>query len=86
MAMVADQLRQSQQPLVPSQLINFGGGGDGRPERACWARLLSLLTAEKLGIEVQPKKLAAAATPVAATAPAVAVQVPWPAKPGGAAS
>ena len=30
-AIVADELRQSQQPLVPSQLINFGGGSEGRP-------------------------------------------------------
>ena len=50
-AIVADQLRQSQQPLVPSQLINFGGEKDGQSPSMLGA-LLSILTAEKLGVEV----------------------------------
>ena len=61
-SIVADQLRQSQQPLVPSQLIHFGGAGEGGQSSMLGA-LLSLLTTEKLGIEVNPKKPAAAAGP-----------------------
>ena len=57
-AIVADQLRQSQQPLVPSQLINFGGNGENG-QASMLGALLSLLTTEKLGIEVNPKKVAA---------------------------
>ena len=53
-ALVADELRQSQQPLVPSQLINFGGGhGDGQ-QASMLGALLSLLTAEKLGVKIKP--------------------------------
>ena len=52
-ALVADELRQSQQPLVPSQLINFGGGGDGQ-QASMLGALLNLLTAEKLGVNVKP--------------------------------
>ncbi len=59
-AIVADQLRQSQQPLVPSQLIHFGGGGEGG-QASMLGALLSLLTTEKLGIDVNPKKAQAAA-------------------------
>ena len=54
MAIVAEQLRQSQQPLVPSQLF-MTGGGDGQSSSMLGA-LLSILTAEKLGIEVKPAK------------------------------
>ena len=54
-AIVADQLRQSQQPLVPSQLINFGSTSEGG-QASMLGALLSLLTTEKLGIEVKPKK------------------------------
>ncbi len=57
-AIVADQLRQSQQPLVPSQLINFAGGEGG--QASMLGALLSLLTTEKLGINVNPKKPPAA--------------------------
>jgi uncharacterized membrane protein YqiK len=57
MAIVADELRQSQQPLVPSQLINFGAAGDGQGQVASMlGALLSILTTEKLGITVKPKK------------------------------
>jgi uncharacterized membrane protein YqiK len=56
-AIVADHLRQSQQPLVPSQLINFGGEGSGQGQSAnMLSALLSILTAEKLGVEVTPEK------------------------------
>ena len=61
-SIVADQLRQSQQPLVPSQLINFGSGSEGGQSSMLGA-LLSLLTTEKLGIEVNPKKPPAAPMP-----------------------
>ena len=61
-SIVADQLRQSQQPLVPSQLINFGSGSEGGQSSMLGA-LLSLLTTEKLGIEVNPKKPPVAAPP-----------------------
>ncbi len=54
-AIVADHLRQSQQPLVPTQLVNFGGEGDGQSPNMLSA-LLSILTAEKLGVEITPKK------------------------------
>ena len=54
-AIVADHLRQSQQPLVPSQLVNFGGEGNGQSPNMLSA-LLSILTAEKLGVEVTPGK------------------------------
>ena len=53
-SIVADQLRQSQQPLVPSQLINFGGNGENG-QTSMFGALLSLLTTEKFGIDVQPK-------------------------------
>ena len=58
MAIVADELRQSQQPLVPSQLINFGGaGGEGQNQTSSMlGALLSILATEKLGIEVKPEK------------------------------
>jgi uncharacterized membrane protein YqiK len=69
-SIVADQLRRSQQPLVPSQLINFGGNGENC-QASMLGALLSLLTTEKLGIEVQPKK-AGGAAPAAATAPVTA--------------
>jgi regulator of protease activity HflC (stomatin/prohibitin superfamily) len=55
MSIVADQLRQSQQPLVPAQLINFGAGSDGQSSNMLGA-LMSILTSEKLGIDVTPKK------------------------------
>ncbi len=55
MAIVADELRQSQQPLVPSQLINFGAGGDGQVSNMLGA-LLSILTSEKLGIKIKPEE------------------------------
>ena len=51
MAIVAEQLRQSQQPLVPSQLFMTGGEG---PNASMLGTLLSILTAEKLGIDVKP--------------------------------
>ena len=54
MAIVAEQLRQSQQPLVPSQLFMTGAGG-GSNETSMLSTLLSILTAEKLGIDVDPK-------------------------------
>jgi uncharacterized membrane protein YqiK len=95
-AIVADHLRKSQQPLVPSQLIHFGGQGEGG-QASMLGALLSLLTTEKLGIDVNPKKPAAAApatataaVPVAApasaqAAPAAAPAAPSPAgKAGGA--
>ncbi len=72
-AIVADELRQSQQPLVPSQLINFAGGSEGGQSSMLGA-LLSLLTTEKLGIDVQPKKPAAG--PAAPAAPAPAASAP----------
>jgi vacuolar-type H+-ATPase subunit H len=57
MAIVADELRQSQQPLVPSQLIHFGAGGEGQGQVSNMLRaLLSILTTEKLGIDVKPKR------------------------------
>ena len=55
MAVVAEQLRQSQQPLVPSQLFVTGGDGAGNQSSMLGA-LLNILTAEKLGIEVKPAK------------------------------
>jgi uncharacterized membrane protein YqiK len=56
-AIVADHLRQSQQPLVPSQLINFGGEGNGQGQSPnMLSALLSILTAEKLGVEIKPNK------------------------------
>lgn len=56
-AIVADHLRQSQQPLVPSQLINFGGEGAGQGQSPnMLSALLSILTAEKLGVEVRPSE------------------------------
>jgi uncharacterized membrane protein YqiK len=64
-AIVADQLRQSQQPLVPSQLIHFGSSGEGSQSSMLGA-LLSLLTTEKLGIDVNPQKQAPQASPPAA--------------------
>ena len=70
-AIVADELRQSQQPLVPSQLINFGGNGENGQSSMLGA-LLSLLTTEKLGIDVNPKK------PAAVVAPAVAAPTSAP--------
>jgi regulator of protease activity HflC (stomatin/prohibitin superfamily) len=54
-AIVADELRQSQQPLVPSQLINFGAAGDGQVSNMLGA-LLSILTSEKLGIKIKPEE------------------------------
>ncbi len=55
MAIVADELRQSQQPLVPSQLINFGAGGENQGQASnMLGALLSILTTEKLGIQVKP--------------------------------
>jgi len=61
-SIVADELRQSQQPLVPSQLINFGAASEGGQSSMLGA-LLSLLTTEKLGVDVHPKKPPAAAAP-----------------------
>jgi uncharacterized membrane protein YqiK len=59
MAIVADELRQSQQPLVPSQLIHFGGGGEAQGQvSSMLGALLSILTTEKLGIQVKPKTVA----------------------------
>jgi len=55
MAIVAEQLRQSQQPLVPSQLFVTGGDGD-RQSSSMLGTLLNILTAEKLGIDVKPAK------------------------------
>jgi hypothetical protein len=77
---VADHLRKSQQPLVPSQLINFGSGAEGG-QASMLGALLSLLTTEKLGIDVNPKKPAAAPTavlqtPAAAQSPAAAQTAP----------
>ncbi|MGA2064539.1 MAG: SPFH domain-containing protein [Thermoguttaceae bacterium] len=58
MAIVAGELRQSQQPLVPSQLINFGAGGESQGQASSMlGALLSILTTEKLGIEVKPGKM-----------------------------
>ncbi|MGA2032901.1 MAG: hypothetical protein ABSG68_11625 [Thermoguttaceae bacterium] len=55
MAIVADELRQSQQPLVPSQLINFAASGEGQGQVSnMLGALLSILTTEKLGINVKP--------------------------------
>jgi uncharacterized membrane protein YqiK len=51
MAIVAEQLRQSQQPLVPSQLFTTGGGDS--QNNSMLGALLSILTAEKLGIDVK---------------------------------
>jgi uncharacterized membrane protein YqiK len=76
-AIVADQLRQAQQPLVPAQLINFGAGGDGQ-QTSMLGALLSLLTTEKLGFEVAAKKPAAASPP---PAPSVATVAPAPSVP-----
>jgi hypothetical protein len=76
-AIVADQLRQSQQPLVPSQLINFGASGDNS-QASMLGALLSLLTTEKLGIEVKPKKPAAPAPAPQSASP--------PGKAGGASA
>jgi uncharacterized membrane protein YqiK len=56
MATVAEQLRQSQQPLVPSQLFTTGGEGQNA---SMLGTLLSILTAEKLGIDVKPATTAA---------------------------
>jgi hypothetical protein len=53
MAIVAEQLRQSQQPLVPSQLF-MTGGADGSGQSSMLGTLLSILTAEKMGIDVKP--------------------------------
>jgi hypothetical protein len=59
MAIVADELRQSQQPLVPSQLINFGAGGENQGQVSnMLGALLSILTTEKLGIAVKPREQA----------------------------
>jgi len=53
MAVVAEQLRQSQQPLVPSQLF-MTGRHDGDGQTSMLGALLSIITAEKLGIDVKP--------------------------------
>jgi uncharacterized membrane protein YqiK len=53
-AIVADQLRQSQQPLVPSQLINFGADGQAGQSPSMLSALLNILTAEKLGVAIKP--------------------------------
>jgi uncharacterized membrane protein YqiK len=68
LAIVADELRQSQQPLVPSQLINFGSGSESQQSSMLGA-LLGLLTSEKLGIHITPPPAAPApvAAPVAPT-------------------
>ena len=70
-AIVADKLRQSQQPLVPSQLINFGGDGENG-QTSMLGALLSLLTAEKLGVEIQPPKLPAETPAAVAVVPVLA--------------
>jgi hypothetical protein len=49
------QASQSQQPLVPSHLVNFGGEGNGQSPNMLGA-LLSILAAEKVGAEVKPSK------------------------------
>jgi uncharacterized membrane protein YqiK len=72
---VADQLRQSQQPLVPSQLINFGGSAEGG-QASMLGALLSLLTTEKLGVDVNPKKAAAVATASVVQTPAATIPAP----------
>ena len=53
-AIVADQLRQSQQPLVPAQLINFGADGQAGQSPSMLSALLNILTAEKLGVAIKP--------------------------------
>lgn len=53
MAIVAEQLRQSQQPLVPSQLF-MTGGQEGNGQNNMLGMLLNILTAEKIGIDVKP--------------------------------
>jgi uncharacterized membrane protein YqiK len=65
-AVVADHLRQSQQPLVPSQLVNFGADGANGQSPSMLSALLNILTAEKLGVEVKPRE---AAPPPSAGAP-----------------
>ena len=54
MSIVADKLSASAQPLVPSQLF-MTGGNDGAQSNML-GTLLSIITAEKLGVEVKPKK------------------------------
>ena len=83
-AIVADQLRQSQQPLVPSQLIHFGGGSEDG-QASMLGALLNLLTSEKLGIDVKPKK-AAAASAIAASLPAATTTAPATSPPAAAAT
>ena len=58
-AIVADKLRQSRQPLVPSQLISFGADGQGGQAPNMLSALMSILTAEKLGVDVRPRDVAA---------------------------
>lgn len=53
MAIVAEQLRQSQQPLVPAQLFTTGGS-EGSSQASMLGALLNILTAEKLGIDPKP--------------------------------
>lgn len=50
-AIVAEQLRQSQQPLVPATVLS--GGGDAS-QGGLLGTLMSLLVAEKLGVPVVP--------------------------------
>jgi uncharacterized membrane protein YqiK len=57
-SVVADHLRQSQQPLVPSQLVNFGADGASGQSSSMLSALLNILTAEKLGVEVKPRETA----------------------------
>lgn len=54
LSIVADKLSTSQQPLVPSQLFMASDGGGGSN---MLSTLLSIITAEKLGVVVNPKKV-----------------------------
>lgn len=58
-SIVAEQLRQSQQPLVPATV--FSSGGDGTPGGLI-GTLMSLLVAEKLGVPVVPDQTSGSAT------------------------
>ncbi|MFO1021420.1 MAG: SPFH domain-containing protein [Planctomycetales bacterium] len=59
MAIVAEQLRHSEQPLVPSQLF-MTGGTDGNGQTNMLGMLLNILTAEKMGIDVKRQGVGAA--------------------------
>jgi uncharacterized membrane protein YqiK len=51
MAVVAEQLRQSEQPLVPATMLSSGGDGS---QAGLLGTLMSLLVAEKLGVPIVP--------------------------------